>query len=229
MGKNRTRRDTGRDGGPFIALPWSVTDTPSYARLSFPARALLVEFARQFVRDNNGRMLASRNYLAPRGWASTGAIKRAKDELLAAGFIFQTVIGQRPNKASWYAVTWHRLDPIPGYDAGTKELFVQGTYRLTDHESATPKAPQKRDQARVNGRFVRPSHGLESSAIAPSHGLEVTPLVPPHGAIRPTFDASLRPSHGHHLEVPSPAPTLAQHSKKGKPRRAHPESSRGDQ
>jgi hypothetical protein len=36
-------------------LPWAVLDCPAYARLSHPARDLLMEIARQFVKDNNGR------------------------------------------------------------------------------------------------------------------------------------------------------------------------------
>jgi hypothetical protein len=126
-GRNGKRKgDTGRDSGGFIALPWSVMDCPVYAGLSHPAKALLLEFARQFVRDNNGRLLASRAYLAGRGWKSADVIQRAKDELLAAGFIFETVKGQRPNKASWYAVTWRTLDRHPGYDHGAVESFERG-------------------------------------------------------------------------------------------------------
>ena len=57
-GRNRGQKgDSGRDAGGFVALPWSVLDCPAYARLSHPARALLFELARQFVRDNNGRLL----------------------------------------------------------------------------------------------------------------------------------------------------------------------------
>lgn len=67
-GRNgRRKRDTGRVGGPFVAMPWHVLDSPAYVGLSHPARSLLMEMARQFVRDNNGRLLASRAYLAERG------------------------------------------------------------------------------------------------------------------------------------------------------------------
>lgn len=90
---SRSKRDAGRDGGGFVALPWSVLDCPAYARLSHPARGLLFEFARQFIRDNNGRLLASYAHLAPRGWTSKDVITRAKSELLDAGFIFETAKG----------------------------------------------------------------------------------------------------------------------------------------
>ena len=66
-GRNKLRRgDAGRDAGGFVALPWSVLDSPAYSGLSHPAKALLLEFARQFVRDNNGRLLCSMTYLGPR-------------------------------------------------------------------------------------------------------------------------------------------------------------------
>ena len=104
-------------------------DCPAYARLSHPAKALLLEVARQFVRDNNGRLLTSGVYLARRGWKSSDVITRAKRELLDAGFIFETVKGHRPNRASWYAVTWQRLDKLPGYDTGAALCFERGAYQ----------------------------------------------------------------------------------------------------
>ena len=77
-GRNKLRKgDAGRDAGGFVALRWSVLDSPAYAGLSHPARALLLEVARQFVRDNNGRLLASAGHLEPRGWKSRDVITRA--------------------------------------------------------------------------------------------------------------------------------------------------------
>ena len=95
------------------------------------SRALLLEVARQFVRDNNGRMLLSRVYMATRGWKSMDMLNKCKAELIEAGFIFQTVQGHRPNKASWYAVTWRALDKLPGYDPGAEKFFERGAYKKT--------------------------------------------------------------------------------------------------
>lgn len=136
-GRNKgAKGDSGRDAGGFIALPWSVMDSPAYQALGHPAKALLTEIARQFVRDNNGKLLCSMAYLSTRGWKSNDVITRAKAELLSAGFIFETVKGQRPNKASWYAVTWRILDRHPGYDVGAAECFERGAYRLVEKDSA---------------------------------------------------------------------------------------------
>jgi hypothetical protein len=188
--RNRGQKgDTGRDAGGFVALPWSVLDCPAYARLSHPAKALLFELARQFVRDNNGRMLLSSAYLAKRGWKSADVITRAKRELLAAGFIFETVKGHRPNRASWYAVTWRTLDKLPGYDTGAALTFERGAYQKS--------APLKKS--------LMPSHGVERPATAPPHGVEKMLSTPPHGAIKATFSHFSTPSHGNHLEMPSTA------------------------
>jgi len=199
MSKGRERRGKGNSGrvaGGFIALPWSVMDCPGYKRLSHPARSLLLEVARQYVRDNNGRLLLSRAYLTRRGWNSSSVIDKAKRALLDGGFIFQTVMGHRPNKASWFAITWYRLDKLAGYDADAELLFKYGAY---DTEPI------------INAR-LSPSHGAKTPAIAPSHGTGKPLTSPSHGAIKALLPPYPSPSHGHHLEMPShvrtPTPAL---------------------
>lgn len=139
MGKLKSRVSTSREAGPFCAMNWSVLDSPAYLGLSHPAKALLLELARQYVRDNNGRLLLSERYLVTRGWKSVDTITRAKRELLASKLVYQTVHGHRPNKASWYALTWHDLDKIKGYDEGATDDFRRGMYRTT--ALPTPKPP----------------------------------------------------------------------------------------
>ena len=206
-GRNKgIKGDSGRDAGGFVALPWSVLDCPSYTTLSHPARALLMEMARQFVKDNNGRLLASGAYLGKRGWKSADVVTRAKRELLAAGFIFETVMGQRPNKASWYAVTWQRLDRLKGYDEGAALLFRRGAYA-----AGVPLHPQRtreelyekwRKSADKNA-CLTPSGGLERTLIAPSGGVEGLTIAPSGGAIDPNSVPPSTPSHGNHLDMPS--------------------------
>lgn len=128
MKRHPKRRESSRDAGGFIALPWSVLDCAAYMALSMHARALLLEIARQYVRDNNGRLLASRAFMAPRGWKSADMLSKAKRELLDSGFIFETVKGHRPNKASWYAITWQALDTHPDFDQGAAAAFRRSAY-----------------------------------------------------------------------------------------------------
>jgi len=203
------KRDTGRDSGGFVALPWSVLDSAAYRGLSPTAKALLMEVARQYHRDDNGRMLLSRAYLATRGWFSAGAIQQAKIELIEAGLIFETVKGCRPNKASWYAVTWRMLDKLPGYDMDTEKAFERGAYRKgVAKEKRSPPAAPANAKRKKNAGLI-PVTGTERAPIVPAHGTKSTVTVPPHGAIRPTFDPLSVPPHGHPLEVPSQVCQLA--------------------
>lgn len=188
-GRNRVgRKDSGRDAGPFVALPWSVLDSPAFARLSMHARALLLEVARQYVRDNNGRLLLSRAYMMTRGWRSADMLSKAKQELLDGGFIHQTVQGHRPNKASWYALTWQSLDRLPGYDPGAIETFERSAYRK---------------EAPLKSKVLRPPDGTDNQRIGPPHGTGAAASVPPCGPVRATSSTPPVPPAGHHLEVPS--------------------------
>jgi len=195
MAKDKAQRASkggGRDGGGFVALPWTVLDCPAYGLLSHPARSLLIEIARQWVIDNNGRLLASGKYLSKRGWRSADVIHRAKKELIEGGFIYETVKGHRPNKASWYALTWQNLDKLPGYDAGVFEGW-------RDARSGYAKSNYSKTKK------VIPPKGVSAHEIAPSHGVAAPTLTPPSGAIVYAFHNFSTPSSGNHLEVPSPS------------------------
>jgi len=203
--------DSGRDAGGFVALPWTVLDCPAYARLSHPARALLMEIARQFVKDNNGRLLASGAYLRKRGWKSADVITRAKRELIAAGFIFETVMGHRPNRASWYAVTWRTLDRLPGYDVGASSAFRRGAYATgvsCQCQRTREELYEKWRQPATKNASLTPSGGVDDAATAPSGGVEGLTVAPSGGVIDPIPAPSSTPSHGDHLEMPSNAVKL---------------------
>ena len=115
--------------GGCSPIPWDVLDSKSYLALSHTSRSLLLELARQVLPDNNGRLLLTSKYLSKRGWRSAGVISRAKRELLDAELIYETVMGYRPNKASWFAVTWKNLSASQDYDVGASKGFVKGAYK----------------------------------------------------------------------------------------------------
>jgi hypothetical protein len=191
MGKSKLTgksNPSGRDPGGFIALPWSVMDCPAYSQLSMHARSLLLEVARQYVRDNNGRLLLSMAYMKTRGWKSASMLFKSKKELLDKGFIFETVRGHRPNKASWYAVTWFQLDKLKGFDPETEKCFERSAY--------LKNAP-------IHIKRLNPSHGLEKLQIRPQEGLKSISPSPYVRAIKPAFALVSRPQHGHHLDKPS--------------------------
>lgn len=190
--KNRksTSKGDGRDGGGFIALPWSVLDSASFLALSHPAKALLLEFARQhhFHRSEgahtNGRLLANSKTLAKRGWKSSDTLTRAKRELIKAGFLYETVKGCRPNKASWYALTWFTLPMRPNYDAGAMNGFIKSAFLVN-----TP----------LKIKALIPSGGIGISQAALSHGIGRLSTMPPHGSIKTKFDPLSTPSIGNHI------------------------------
>jgi len=178
------QKGSSRDGGGFVALPWSVLDCASFRALSHPAKSLLIEFSRQYVKDNNGRLLASSKFLKNRGWNSADVIHRAKLELLEAGLIYETVKGHRPNKASWYAITWQNLDKDSRYDAGAWEgwIHARSGYKNTS---------------------LIPPDGLNSYSIVPSNGITTGSLIPLDGTIKGINRYIPIPSDGNHLEIPS--------------------------
>ena len=183
--KRRKGNDGSRDAGGFVALPWAVLDSAPYQLLSHPARSLLMELARQYVRDNNGRLLTSEAYLiGKRGWKSGDTITRAKRELMDGGFIHETVRGHRPNKASWYALTFYSIDRIAGYDPGALESFERSAYCK-------------------NARLT-PSRGVETPSIAPAIGVGHPSTTPVGGAMRASFRTPSTPAGGDHLDMPSP-------------------------
>jgi len=208
MGTSRQRRHKGastRDAGGFIALPWSVLDAPAFARLGYPARALLLEVARQFNGANNGRLLASRAYLATRGWNSVDVIQRARKELLTAGFLHECVKGHRPNKAGWYAVTWQALDRHPGYDAGAVETFRRGAYAgpPTVARKPVPSERTTNPKTAAKNTSLCPDAGHQTRSIGPAGGHQRSGGCPPAGPMGAPSDSSPRPFPGHLLDMPS--------------------------
>ncbi len=163
-GRNlRAKRDSGRDPGRFIAIPMSVLESQAYLGLSAHARALLIEVAIQCRGDDNGRLLLTEALLKKRGWRSKDTIQKSKRELLQAMLIFETVKGRRPNRASWYALTWRRLGKLHGFDPDRAEAFVQGSYR----------------------RSAAPQHGVGEVHIAPPRGVSAPSPTPQHGSMSP--------------------------------------------
>jgi hypothetical protein len=181
--KNSYKPD--RDGTQFAILPFVVLDCKNFINLSHPAKALLLEFARQYGDGYNGRLLCSMRHLKNRGFNSSDVVTRAKRELLHAGFIHETVMGHRPNKASWYAVTWYPLDKLNGFDVGAEKTFVRSAYSKNNVIKITP--------------FI-PSKGIESKTIAPSKGIDIPSSLPPNGAIKGANGTFSIPSNGNHLD-----------------------------
>lgn len=120
-----------RDGGRYLAVPVSVLNSRSYARLSPYAVRLLFDLGAQYKGDNNGDLTAAWKLMQPRGWKSEATLNKAKQELLQARFIIEMRKGARPNKCSLYALTWFRLDTSPKHDA-RPSAFVFGAWKAQE-------------------------------------------------------------------------------------------------
>ncbi len=170
MGNQRAnaekRRDKKRVDGRFLAIPHHVLRSTAYRHLSHPARALLIDIALQYMGDNNGRLRTSLTVLGPLGWRSADVVNRAKKQLLEAELIYETVMGYRPNKASWYAVTWMDLDVDGRFDAGAARGFKRGAYAAT-----------------VTNAALIPSAGAKGIAAVPADGAMHRAAAPADGAV----------------------------------------------
>jgi hypothetical protein len=158
--KSLARLKQARDGGggPVVVFPHCVLNSQAYLTLSGQAVRLLIDIAMQFnpKRKNNGMLLASRAYMFKnRGWTSSDQLNKAKQELLERSLICQTVQGMRPNKASWYGLTWLPLDEIDGLEIEARH-WPRGAYAVWQQspETKPKRAPPKK-------RLVRPTDQKE--------------------------------------------------------------------
>jgi hypothetical protein len=88
-------------------------DDTAYINLPDPAKALLLDIARQYNGSNNGDLCATLKTLKPRGWASNSKLWRALGTLLDSELLILTRQGGR-HKCSLYALSWESIDECKG-------------------------------------------------------------------------------------------------------------------
>lgn len=159
MSKTYKRSKAKRDGDRYLALPHVVIDSPSYRALGYPARALLIDIARQYTGSNNGRLVACAKYLKPLGWNSNDTVTRALAELKASGLLIETRMGMRPNRAAWFALGWYQLDAVDGMDIDPR-TYRTGAYKIA---ALIPRGGVERVR-------TVPAGGVRASAVAPFAG-----------------------------------------------------------
>ena len=133
MARSKRYRDNRqkRDGSTFIALPLVLLESSSFIGLGAQAMKLLINLYSQYNGHNNGYLCCCFSAMQPYGWKSKDTLHKAKTELLQSGLIVETRKGGRPNRASYYAVTWYALDEQNGktpLDISPK-IFPRGLYR----------------------------------------------------------------------------------------------------
>lgn len=119
-----------RIGEGFVALPYSVLNSPVFTALSAHAIKLLIDVSAQYRGDNNGDLSIAWKLMQPRGWRSEATLHKVKRELIEGGFVYETRKGRRPNVCSLFALTWFVLDPSDKFDPGAKSGFTRGAYRF---------------------------------------------------------------------------------------------------
>lgn len=128
------------DGG-FLALPSALLNCSKFRALSGNGVKLLLDIGSQFNGKNNGDLSAAWKVMHPKGWKSEATLNRAKQELLAAGFIAETRKGRLPNLCSLYGITWQPLNPSTKLDIGPNG-FPAGAWadlpRLAVKKNASP-------------------------------------------------------------------------------------------
>lgn len=105
-----------RKDGRFMGIPHIVLDHPDYIGLSTKSKALLIEIAYQYNGKNNGDMSVALTVLKKRGWKRNATISDAVNELLNAGLIVRTRVGQFQNpysRCALYALSWQPINEFP--------------------------------------------------------------------------------------------------------------------
>lgn len=141
----KAKRDGG--SGAVFLIPHAVLYSEAYIALSDRAVKLLIDIGQQYNLRNNGALLASWRYMSTkRGWKSADQLSKAKSELLDHSLIVETVKGHRPNKASWYALTWLALDNLDGLEISAQS-FPRGAYRhwLPPEQATLSRKPQRKN------------------------------------------------------------------------------------
>jgi hypothetical protein len=173
-----------------MMIPINVLNSPAYIGLSDKAKCLLVLMSMQHSHTefNNGRLICTKKYMSKWGWNSSDKLNRAKRELIDAGFLYETVKGHRPNKASWYALTFFVLSKQQRYDPGAERGFKRSAYK---------NAP------------LSPTDGTRKTSIAPLRGLVSVSVAPRHGTVNQQPCIAPTPPDGLLLDKPSVVGLLA--------------------
>lgn len=160
-GRRKKAGDPARDRGNFVALPHVVLDSPGWRQASHTARSLLVDIARQYKGDNNGKLVATPSALQQYGWKSPTVLTHARRELIACGLLVEVRAGGK-NRASWFALTWYDLHQTTQIDIDPRkwesvhrrgymrpEAFARPRRRLSSASTPEVAAPPRTDTRRV--------------------------------------------------------------------------------
>lgn len=112
--EHRRHKLTGRKSSfSFLRLPNFMLESKEWAALSANAVKLLLDMAKLYRGNNNGNLSMAWSRLCNEGWSSENTMRRARIELLAAGFLICTRQPLR-KRCGLYAISWEPIDECPG-------------------------------------------------------------------------------------------------------------------
>lgn len=124
--------------GQFVALPYSMMDSPNYVGLSPSAKVLLQDVARQYSGKNNGSLSPCWELMKKRGWKSPTTLNSAKKELRATRLITVTRQGTKGQhgKAELWAINWMKMDWKPDLDIDQRGQDYMGFIEVQTNPGA---------------------------------------------------------------------------------------------
>jgi hypothetical protein len=150
-------------------LPTALLCCPKFRTLSGSGVKLLLDIGSQYNGKNNGDLSAAWRVMHPKGWKSEATLNRAKQELLAAGFIAETRKGRLPNLCSLYGITWQPLNPDKKLDIGPNG-FPAGAWtelpRLVVRKNASPTTETVAGSTRIATVSVVETPPLATKTVA---------------------------------------------------------------
>ena len=175
----------------YAAIEHRVIDSPAYADLSFSARSLLLQIARQTTKNNNGHLQATYSYLQKFGFSERTVIRGVK-ELIAHGFIYRTRCGGYQQGASKFALTWlpitNRQDIyLDGFqacawrkwDADQKKIPLPNLPSITCQIGTLTPATHAKKTGSPGAKFT-------DNELIPHRGIELAPTWIPEYVARLT-------------------------------------------
>ena len=189
MGSQKKKRSATRDGVRFLALPHTVLDSPAFLNLPAPAVRLLLDVARQYNGDNNGKLLASNKYLWTRGWTLHDTALHARRAL---GTIRPDLRDAQGDEAKSYRLVRRYLDDAR-LDGGYGHQAGGVLARRVCKNSCPP--------GRSKNTGLIPAPGIERVLIVPAPGITGVFLIPAPGTMRGCFGAFLIPAPGDYIDI----------------------------
>ena len=151
---NRAKLKGRKQSGSFTALPHAVQESANWCACGKPARALLVDIARQYRGTNNGDLCAAVTTLKPFGWTRGETISKLLRELRHYGLLQLTRQGGL-NRPSLYAITWQPIDECGGKLDAKETRVAPGTWKEPREKYQRPRRAEKlkRHTAKRHGLY----------------------------------------------------------------------------